>query len=148
MIKNLFSQQGRYNRAGFFNQQLERIASMTTCPKHRRDLTTITDLYQYSLSFQRFLRNMIANISLLVLLSKIYCTNVNQILELTDEFLQAMDKNLFTGAVMIEFRKVFDVVDNELPLKKLQVYGLSTNSLKWFQSYLSGRCQKVFQCQR
>ena len=91
---------------------------------------------------------MIANISLLVLLSTIYCTNVNQVLELTDEFLQAMDKNLFTGVVMIEFRKVFDVVDNELLLKKLQVYGLSTNSLKWLQSYLSGRCQKVFQCQR
>ena len=91
---------------------------------------------------------MIANISLLVLLSTIYCTNVNQVLELTDEFLQAMDKNLFTGAVMNEFRKVFDVVDNELLLKKLQVYGLSTNSLKWFQSYLSGRRQKVFQCQR
>ena len=91
---------------------------------------------------------MIANISLLVLLSKIYCTNVNQVLELTDEFLQAMDKNLFTGVVMIEFRKVFDVVDNELLLKKLQVYGLSTNSLKWLQSYLSGRCQKVFQCQQ
>ena len=26
---------------------------------------------------------------------------------------------------------------------KLQVYGLNTNSLKWFQSYLSGRYQKV-----
>ena len=28
-------------------------------------------------------------------------------------------------------------------LKKLQVYGLNTNSLKWFQSYLSGMYQKV-----
>ena len=40
-------------------------------------------------------------------------------------------------------RKAFDVVDHKLLLKKLQVYGLNTNSPKWFQSYLSGRYQKV-----
>ena len=40
-------------------------------------------------------------------------------------------------------RKAFDVVDHKLQLKKLQVHGLNTNSLKWFQSYLSGRYQKV-----
>ena len=54
-----------------------------------------------------------------------------------------MDKGLFTGVVMIDLRKAFDVVDHKLLLKKLQVYGLNTNSLKWFQSYLSGRYQKV-----
>ena len=54
-----------------------------------------------------------------------------------------MDKGLFTGVVMIDLRKGFDVVDHKLLLKKLQVYGLNTNSLKWFQSYLSGGYQKV-----
>ena len=50
---------------------------------------------------------------------------------------------LFTGVVMIGLRKAFDVVDHKLLLKKLQVYGLNTISLKWFQSYLSGGYQKV-----
>ena len=54
-----------------------------------------------------------------------------------------MDKGHFTGVVMIDLRKAFDVVDHKLLLKKRQVYGLNTNSLKWFQSYLSGRYQKV-----
>ena len=54
-----------------------------------------------------------------------------------------MDKGLFTGVVMIDLRKAFDVVDNKLLLKKLQVYGLNTTSLKWFQGYLSGGYQKV-----
>ena len=53
-----------------------------------------------------------------------------------------MDKGLFTG-VMIDLHKAFDIVDHKLLLKKLQVYGLNTNSLKWFQSYLSRRYQKV-----
>ena len=42
-----------------------------------------------------------------------------------------MDKGLFTG-VMIDLHKAFDIVDHKLLLKKLQVYGLNTNSLKWF----------------
>ena len=50
---------------------------------------------------------------------------------------------LFTGVVMIDLRTAFDVVDHKLLLKKLQVYGLNTISLKWFQSYLSGGYQKV-----
>ena len=50
-----------------------------------------------------------------------------------------MDKDLFTGVVMIDLRKAFNVVDHKLLLKKRQVYGLNTNSLKWFQGYLSGR---------
>ena len=53
-----------------------------------------------------------------------------------------MDKGLFTGLVMIDLRKGFDAVDHKLLLKKLQVYGLNTDSLKWFQSYLIGRYQK------
>ena len=44
---------------------------------------------------------------------------------------------------LIDLRKAFNVVDHKLLLKKLQVYGLNTNSLEWFQSYLSGRYQKV-----
>ena len=65
------------------------------------------------------------------------------LVKITDEWLEAMDKGLFTGVVMIDLRKAFDVVDHKLLLEKLQVYGLNTNSLKWFQSYLSGRYQKV-----
>ena len=65
------------------------------------------------------------------------------LIKLTDEWLEAMDKGLFTVVVMIDLRKAFDVVDHELLLKKLQVYGFNTNSLKWFRSYLNGMYQKV-----
>ena len=54
-----------------------------------------------------------------------------------------MDKGLFTGVVMIDLRKAFDVVDHKLLLKKRQVYCLNTNFLKWFQSYLGPRYKKV-----
>ena len=116
-------------------------------------MLSIKDLNQPSLSILRFLRNISANTSLLFTLITIYYTNANQVLELTtpakpslskfaDEWLATMDKGLFTG-VMIDLHKAFDIVDHKLLLKKLQVYGLNTNSLKWFQSYLSRRYQKV-----
>ena len=66
------------------------------------------------------------------------------LIKITDKWLKAMDKGLFTGVVMIDLRKAFDVVDHKLLLKKRSVYGLNTNSLKLFQSFLSGRYQKVY----
>ena len=33
------------------------------------------------------------------------------LVKITDEWLEAMDKGLFTGVVMIDLRKAFDVVD-------------------------------------
>ena len=44
---------------------------------------------------------------------------------------------------MIDLSKAFDVVDHKLLLKKLQIYGLNSNFLKWLKRYLSGRYQKV-----
>ena len=66
------------------------------------------------------------------------------LIKITDERLEAMDKGLFADVVMIDLRKAFDVVDHKLLLKKVQVNGLNTNSLKCQpQSYLSGRYRKV-----
>ena len=41
------------------------------------------------------------------------------LIKITDEWLAAMDEGLFTGVVMINLRKAFDVVDHKLLLKKL-----------------------------
>jgi hypothetical protein len=60
------------------------------------------------------------------------------LLKLTDDWLEAMDKGLFMGVVMIDLRKAFDLVDHALLLRKLEIYGLDLNTLKWFQSYLDG----------
>ena len=65
------------------------------------------------------------------------------LLKLTDEWLEAMDNGLFTGVVMVDLRKAFDLVNHELLLKKLELYGLYLNKLNLFNSYLNGRYQKV-----
>ena len=45
--------------------------------------------------------------------------------------------------VFIDFRKAFDVIDHELLLKKLSIYGATPSSVAWFKFYLSERKQFI-----
>ena len=54
-----------------------------------------------------------------------------------------MDNGEVTGLVFIDLRKAFDVIDHELLLKKLSIYGVTPSSVAWFKSYLSGRKQLI-----
>lgn len=59
------------------------------------------------------------------------------------KWLESINKGSLVGAVMIDFKKAFDLVDHSLLLKKLKHYKLSNDTLLWFASYLSKRKQKV-----
>ena len=51
---------------------------------------------------------------------------------------------MVTGLAFVDFRKAFDVINHELLLKKLSIYGANDLSLlSWFGSYLTGRKQYV-----
>ena len=45
--------------------------------------------------------------------------------------------------IYLDFSKAFDKVDHQLLIKKLQRYGVSGKLLKWIESFLSNRMQKV-----
>ncbi|KMQ91291.1 rna-directed dna polymerase from mobile element jockey-like protein [Lasius niger] len=47
------------------------------------------------------------------------------------------------GVVFLDLRKAFEVVDRSILLKKLEGYGLKETVLKWFNSYLDNRTQRV-----
>ena len=64
------------------------------------------------------------------------------LIKMTDE-LDAVDQGLFTGAIFLHLRKALDVVNHELLVAKLQMYGCSSSALLWFKSYLSDRRQCV-----
>ena len=65
------------------------------------------------------------------------------LIKMTDDWLEAMDQGLFTGAIFLDLQKTFDVVNHELLEAKLQMYGCSSSALLWFKSYLSDRRQCV-----
>ena len=54
-----------------------------------------------------------------------------------------MDKNRFSCAIFIDFKKAFDTVNHSILLKKLERYGIRGIVNDWFDSYLSGRSQTI-----
>ncbi len=62
---------------------------------------------------------------------------------LVDKILDNMDKEKTTGAIFIDLKKAFDLVDHDSLLYKLEHYGIRGSSLNWFQNYLTTRSQRV-----
>ena len=56
-----------------------------------------------------------------------------------------INKDQFTGAAFVDFAKAFDVIDHNLLIKKLLLYGLSSKTVKFLSSFLGSRRQKVYQ---
>ena len=53
------------------------------------------------------------------------------------------NQNKYILVVFIDSSKAFDVVDDNILIDKLNSYGIKSNSLKWFSSYLSNRKQFI-----
>lgn len=64
-------------------------------------------------------------------------------IKLTDYFIQNIDKGELNGILLIDLRKAFDLVDHDILLHKIKLYGCHENSQLWFKSYLESRQQCV-----
>ena len=66
------------------------------------------------------------------------------LLKIQNDILSAMDKQRVTLLVLLDLSAAFDTIDHQVLLHRLQVtYGVIGTALKWFQSYLTGRKQRV-----
>ena len=68
---------------------------------------------------------------------------VTALIDITDTLLLNMDRGDINGLLMLDLSKAFDLINHNLLLKKLEIYGLSESTLGWFNSYLSMRKQAV-----
>ena len=76
--------------------------------------------------------------NLLISLFKNYGTQLSllKILELRKK---ALDKRKYIGAIFIDLSKVFDILNHDLSITKLETYGFS----KTYFNYLSNRLQRA-----
>ena len=66
------------------------------------------------------------------------------LIHMIDSWLRAVNVGKIIGCVLVDFRKAFDLVDHNILLKKLECYKCNEACLKWFESYLTNRIQRVF----
>ena len=72
-----------------------------------------------------------------------YHSTATCILKLLSNIYTNMDRGALTGVVFLDLKKAFDTVDHNILLKKLRTFNLSSETIDWFDSYLSGRKQSV-----
>lgn len=65
------------------------------------------------------------------------------VINVCDIFLKEIDKGNFVLAVFLDFKRAFETVDRTILLNKLKCMGIKSTVLKWFESYLHNRQQKV-----
>ena len=58
--------------------------------------------------------------------------------------MEAVEEGDLAGVCMVDMSAAFDVVDTELLLEKLKLYGFDRNAIQWTWSYLTHRSQGVY----
>ena len=58
---------------------------------------------------------------------------------LVEQWLTNINNNEFNGAIFVDFKNAFNVIDHDLLLRKLSFCGMSNTALELFQSYLTNR---------
>ena len=65
------------------------------------------------------------------------------ILQMYDSWLTAVEDGKLAGVCFLDMSAAFDVVDHEILMKKLHLYGFDTDAISWLRSYLTDRRQSV-----
>ena len=63
------------------------------------------------------------------------------LINIYDRLLNNLDNNRINGTIFADFKKAFDLVDHEVLINKLRIYGFEDISLKLVTSYLTSRKQ-------
>ena len=66
------------------------------------------------------------------------------LLQMFDVWLEALENKEISAAIMLDMSAAFDVVDHDILIEKLKLYGVDSSSSEWIKSYLTSRSQKVY----
>ena len=118
-----------------------------TDPANYRPISTLSS---FSKVFEKLIYNhlytFLEKYGIFVLVSiwfrKGYSTE-QAVLEITDSRKKAMDKQLVSCGIFLDFSKAFDTINHDILVSKLYRYGIRGNPLRWFENYLYNRNQVV-----
>ena len=65
------------------------------------------------------------------------------ILQLVNQITDAFSQGKYIQGIFIDLSKTFNTVNYNILLEKLKAFGIQSENLKWFRSYLSNRKQSI-----
>ena len=71
-------------------------------------------------------------------------STASALIQMFDSWIDAFENDEISAVIMLDMSAAFDVVDHDILLSKLHLYGLDHNSICWIKSYLYSRTQSVF----
>ena len=66
-------------------------------------------------------------------------STITVLVDMTDQWLNAMDNSRLVGVLFLDFSAAFDLVDHEIILTKCMRYGFKEVALNWVQSYSAAK---------
>lgn len=69
------------------------------------------------------------------------CTSA--LASIMDDIFNALDNNMATVLILLDYSKAFDMIDHELLLSKLHYFGFDNNAIELIKSFLAKRIQLV-----
>ena len=64
------------------------------------------------------------------------------LLRVVNDILSALDNDNISVLLLLDLSAAFDTIDHQILLSRLySLLGIQSTALKWFESYLSDRCQ-------
>ena len=67
---------------------------------------------------------------------------------LIDNWAKCIDRGDLIGALFLDFRKAFDLVDHSILIKKFSIYRFSSSAIQWFKAYLFNNRQQTIECDK
>ena len=71
-------------------------------------------------------------------------STLTALLQMYDRWVRAASASQVSGVVLIDLSAAFDLVDSNILLNKLKIYGFDSCFLQWIKSYLTQRYQAVW----
>ena len=71
------------------------------------------------------------------------CSTSTALQQMYDTWIQALDDKKMAAVLFLDLSAGFDVVNHNILLRKLKKYNFSSDTLSWFESYLTNRFQSV-----
>ena len=71
-------------------------------------------------------------------------STMSALLQMYDRWVSGAGKKMISGIVLLDLSAAFDLVQPDILLKKLKVYGLEDDFIEWIKCYLTDRKQAVW----